>query len=276
MRLLVIASCLALAAVAPARATDPPIFDAHLHYNEEAFQTYPPERILDLFRRNGVRGILANSRPNDGTRRLIEASTAAGTELWVVPFVRPYRVRSDMGSWFKDPEIFALLQAELAKGGYFGIGEFHLNGRDADGEQVRRIVALSVEQGLWLHAHSDEATVETLFRHDSRAKVIWAHTGFSTPVETVARMIRDHPTLICELSYRSGIVDASGLLTPEWRRLFTEHADRFLLGSDTWVNERWDSYGTLIQSYRHWLGQLPRDVAERIAFRNAERLFRPR
>lgn len=45
-----------------------PLFDAHLHYNREPSPFYPLEDVLSLFRREGVTGILANSRPNDGTR----------------------------------------------------------------------------------------------------------------------------------------------------------------------------------------------------------------
>jgi hypothetical protein len=49
------------------------IFDAHLHYNQEPNPYYPLERVLDLFQRNGVAGILANSRPNKGTHQLVDA-----------------------------------------------------------------------------------------------------------------------------------------------------------------------------------------------------------
>jgi len=34
-------------------------------------------------------------------------------------------------------------------------------------------------------------------------------------------------------------------------------SDRFLLGSDTWINERWQSYGDIMAGYRAWLAQLP-------------------
>jgi len=62
------------------------IFDAHLHYNQEPNPYYPLERVLDVFRRNGVAGILANSRPNQGTHQLVDAKAPG---LWVVPFIRP-------------------------------------------------------------------------------------------------------------------------------------------------------------------------------------------
>jgi hypothetical protein len=33
-------------------------------------------------------------------------------------------------------------------------------------------------------------------------------------------------------------------LTGDWRDLFNRYSDRFLLGSDTWINERWFGYDT--------------------------------
>ena len=46
-----------------------------------------------------------------------------------------------------------------------------------------------------------------------------------------------------------------------------------LLGSDTWINERWFGYDTIFKEYRGWLAQLPSDQAQRIASGNALRLF---
>ena len=62
----------------------------------------------------------------------------------------------------------------------------------------------------------------------------------------------------------------------EWRDLFARYSDRFLIGSDTWINERWFSYDAIFKGYREWLAQLPPDQAKRIASGNAERLFGPR
>jgi predicted TIM-barrel fold metal-dependent hydrolase len=78
------------------------------------------------------------------------------------------------------------------------------------------------------------------------------------------------------LSYRAGITNGSGKLSDEWRELFLRHSDRFLIGSDTWINERWFGYDTIFTNYRAWLVQLPADQALRIANGNAKRLFGPR
>lgn len=257
-------------AAAADRPTAPlPLFDAHLHYNWEPVPYYPVDRVLALFRENHVTGILATSRPNDGTRALVEARPPG---LWVVPFIRPYKVRSDMQTWFEDPKIFEMVQTEFRRGYYRGIGEFHISGRAAATEWVKRTVNFAVEHDLALHAHADDEALEILYGHNPKAKIIWAHTGFSTAPDKVAAYLERYPQLWCELSYRYGIT-AGGKLTEDWKKLFLKYPERFLVGSDTWIDERWASYGSIMNEYRGWLGQLPREVAERIAFRNAERLF---
>jgi hypothetical protein len=76
-----------------------------------------------------------------------------------------------------------------------------------------------------------------------------------------------------ELSYRDGIVDDSGKLTPEWRALFERYPDRFLLGSDTWVPERWASYGEIHGRLSRLAGAVASNVAKQIAHGNARSLF---
>ncbi|NWG23187.1 MAG: amidohydrolase family protein [Pseudorhodoplanes sp.] len=249
------------------------IFDAHLHYNQEPNPFYPLDKVLEIFSRNGITGILATSRPNKGTHQLV-AAEAPG--LWVVPFIRPYRVRADIQTWFDDPTILDLVQEEYERGYYRGIGEFHIYGKTARSEWVKRIVDFAVEKNLFLHAHCDEEALLILFSHNPKARIIWAHTGFSTSPARVAELLRTYPDLWGELSYRSGIADGSGKLSDEWRDLFARHSDRFLIGSDTWINERWFSYDAIMNGYRAWLAQLPQDQARRIASGNAERLFGPR
>jgi amidohydrolase family protein len=246
------------------------IFDAHLHYNWEPKPYYQPDEVLALFKKHRVTGILATSRPNTGTHVLMD-SKADG--LQVVPFIRPYRVRADIQSWFSDPVIFDLVKDEFKRGYYRGIGEFHLSGKSAENEWVKKTVDFAVDNNLYLHAHADEEAVEILMRHNPRAQIIWAHTGFGLATERVSAMLSKYPKLWGELSYRSGIVDGAGKLTAEWRSLFERYPDRFLLGSDTWVPERWAAYGEIMAGYRAWLEQLPPKVARQIAHGNARALF---
>lgn len=247
------------------------IFDAHLHYNQEPKPFYSLDQVRDIFRRNGITGIVATSRPNKGTHELVDAKWP---ELKVVPFIRPYRVRSDIQSWFNDPTIFELIKEEYARGYYRGIGEFHIYGKSAQSDWVKKMVDFAVERNLYLHAHCDEEALLILFKHNPKAKIIWAHTGFSVAPARVAELLDEHKDALWgELSYRGGITGGDGKLTSDWRNLFGRYSDRFLLGSDTWINERWFGYDTIFKEYRGWLAQLPSDQAQRIASGNALRLF---
>ena len=269
-----LAAALALAApVAASAAWEGPIFDAHLHYNVEAVERFPVGTVMEIFAKNGVKAILANSRPNDGTRLLHEANRSAPRPgFTVVPFIRVYRDRADYGTWHANPDIAAMIEDEHRRGYYRGVGEFHLFGRDAAHPVVKRIVDFAVAKGLVLHAHCDEEALEILFSHNPKARVIWAHTGFSTPLARLEELLARYPQLWGELSYR-GDVAADGGLSREWKAFFTKHPRRFLLGSDTWVNERWQSYPATMGGYRKWLGELPPDVAARIAWKNGAELF---
>lgn len=250
-----------------------PLFDAHLHYNDDAIAPYPIGTLHELFGKNGVRAILANSRPNDGTRALVEAARGgAGKGPKVVPFIRVYRNRADYGTWMRNPEILEMIVAEEKRGYYRGVGEFHVHGQDADTPVLRQIVDFAVAKGLWLHAHCDDEALEILFRHNPKARVIWAHTGFSTPLARVEGLLQKYPGLRGELSYR-GDVEERGRLSAEWKALFIRHPTRFLAGSDTWVNERWASYPQIMGAYRRWLGELPPEVAHRVGWRNGAELF---
>ena len=276
-RIQLAAALIALAALAaPVRAADEPIeiFDAHLHYNFEPTPTFQPDEVLALLKKHRVTGILATSRPNTGTHVLMgaKADGRAG-ELQVVPFIRPYRTRPDIQTWFNDPVIFDLVQDEFKRGYYRGVGEFHLHGKSADTELVKQTVDFAVAHDLYLHAHSDAEAIEILMRHNPRAQIIWAHTGFSLSADRVGAMLAKYPKLWGELSYRGGIVDGAGRLTPEWRALFEKYPDRFLLGSDTWVPERWSSYGDTMEGYRAWLAQLSPVIAKQIAHGNARAMF---
>ncbi len=215
-----LALLLAAALPAPAQtlAAEPiEIFDAHLHYNWEPTPYFTLAEVHALFKKHRVTGILATSRPNDGTHALA-GSPQDG--LWVVPFIRPYRVRPDVQSWFSNPVIFELIEQEFKRGYYIGIGEFHLSGRAAATETVRKTVNFAVQHDLFLHAHADEEAVEILFQHNPKAKIIWAHTGFGLGTERVEALLKKHPMLWGELSYRSGITGGNGVLSSEWRSLY--------------------------------------------------------
>ncbi len=272
-----------LAFAGPAQAADysGPLFDAHLHYNEEAYQgPHPLDDVLARMQRNGVRAIVANSRPNDGTKTLAGAGAqtrAAG--VTVVPFIRLYRNRADYDNWFRDESIYTMVQTEFARGTaagpYRGIGEFHLyDSANANGPAAKKLMQFAAEKQLAVLAHVDDVAIDLLMAHAPGARLIWAHTGIGgAPAARVQALLDKYPRLMGELSYRPGLTCGEGSLCPEWRALLLKYPDRFLIGSDTWVNQRWMYYDELMRGYRRWLGDLPPDVARRIAWDNGANLF---
>lgn len=276
---LALAAC-ALTGPAFAQPYEGPLFDAHLHYNVEAAAVYPVADVLQRMQRAGVRAIVANSRPNDGTRALAAATApAAAAGVRVVPFVRLYRNRADYGSWFADETIYAMVLDELARGTaagpYRGLGEFHLyDSANADGPVARKLMQLAAARRLVVLAHVDDAAIERLMAHAPEARLIWAHSGIGgAPPARVRALLERYPTLIGELSYRPGLTDGDDHLSPAWRAMLAAFPTRFVIGSDTWINERWSTYEELMRAARVWLGDLPPAVAERVGWRNAAALF---
>jgi hypothetical protein len=239
-----------------------PIFDAHIHYSHDAWDLVPVQDAIAILRKAGVKRALISRSGDDGQQRLY----AAAPDL-VIPELRVYRNRGEIGTWFRDETLIPYLEQRLAKYRYAGIGEFHLYGADADLPVPRRMVQLAKRYNLFLHAHSDIDAVERLFRQWPQARILWAHAGFERP-ERVAEMLKKHKNLWADLAFRTDHAS-----DPAWRAVFLEHSDRFMVGTDTFTPERWHYIPEHAEWSRRWLSELPREVAERIAWKNGETLF---
>src|SRR2546423_7697260 len=93
-----VAAAPTLLPAATSAAAQFPIFDAHIHYSKPDWSAYTPERALSILAQAGVRRAIVSSTPDDGTLMLYDRAPAG-----IVPFLRPYRARDDMGSWTRDP-----------------------------------------------------------------------------------------------------------------------------------------------------------------------------
>ena len=248
---------------ATARAADLPIFDAHLHYSHDAWEQLPAKEAIALLRKAGVRRGMVSSSNDDGTQRLY-----AEAPNLIVPELRPYRKRGEIGTWVRDETIVAYVEERLKKYRYVAIGEFHLFGADADLPVPRRMVQLAKQYKILLHAHSDADAIERLFRQDPEAWILWAHAGFERP-DRVRELLRKHQNLWADLAFRTD-QGSGGNPPPEWREAFLEFPDRFMVGTDTYVPERWHYVPEHAAWSRSWLSTLPPEVAERIAYKNGE------
>jgi hypothetical protein len=257
-------------ALAPllAAAAELPIFDAHIHYSHDTRDLLPPKTAVELLRKAGVVRALVSSSDDDGTQALL----AEAPDL-IVPELRPYRQRGDLATWTRDEAIVAYVEERLKRYRYIAIGEFHVWGADMDLPIPRRMVQLARQHRMFIHIHSDADAVERVFRQDPDARVLWAHAGFDSP-ERVREMLLKHKNLWCDLSWRTDHAP-EGKLNPDWRKVFLELSDRFLLGTDTPSPQRWYFIPEHARLARLWLSELPPEAAEAIAWRNGERVFGP-
>ncbi|SDL01823.1 amidohydrolase family protein [Aliiruegeria lutimaris] len=254
-----------------AAVQDLPIFDAHIHYKEPAWEAYPVESIIELMDRNGVAMGLVSSTPDAGTIMLWEYAPNR-----VVPELRPYHDDANSSNWAKAEGMKTYLRGRLERYPHQGIGEFHIHQLDTSDEPLfRAVIEMAKERDVHLHVHSGPEPIRWLKSLDRDVKIIWAHAGLSTPAEGVHALMKEFPDLLADTSLREWDIDADGRgLDPDWERIILDFQDRLMVGSYTWVNSQWDNYDAIIESNRKWLAKLPREVAEKIAYRNAERVFR--
>jgi predicted metal-dependent TIM-barrel fold hydrolase len=247
-----------------------PLFDAHVHYKEPAWKVFPPATVLELMDKSGVAMALVSSTPDEGTVRLWQFAPNR-----IVPELRPYHGDAGSSNWTKAPGMFDYLVERLDAYPHEGIGEFHLHSVDPRDEVLlRKIAELAISRDIYIHIHSDRHPVEMLYSFEPGLKIIWAHAGMIEPAEEVEEMMAKYATLVADTSFREvNILTRSGTIDPAWRRVLERFSDRFMIGSDTWINAQWDVYTDIIAVNRKWLSQFTRPIAERIAYKNAERLF---
>ena len=248
-----------------------PLFDAHVHYKQPAWEPYPPNVVLSMMDRNGVAMALVSSSPDDGTIMLWEHSPTR-----IIPEMRPYNDQWGSSNWTKGDGVGDHIEKRIHEYPHEGIGEFHLRRVDPEDEPLlKRIVALAIEKKIPLHVHSDHEPIEYLYGLNPNLTIIWAHAGMTEPPYVVERMMARFPSLYADTSYRELDILAisGGGIDPLWKEVLEKYSDRFMVGSDTWINSQWDRYDSLIDINRAWLAHLSESTARKIAYQNAARLF---
>jgi hypothetical protein len=245
------------------------IFDAHIHYNRDVWGLYSVDEALAVLDQAGVVKAFVSSTPDEGTLMLYERAPDR-----IVADLRPYRIESDQVNWVHDRSVIGYLEERLAEGTpYRGLGEFHLLAGQAGLDVPVALVSLGAQRGLVLHAHADaEALEQMLSWTPPDVKVLWAHAGMTARPSTVTRILGEHANVWVELALRTDVAPG-GRLDADWAALFERFPDRFMIGTDTWIPSQWTRLPSLMNDVRTWLRQLSPDLAQAIAFQNAERLL---
>lgn len=244
-----------------------PIFDAHIHYSHDAWEAFTPQEAIRRLKQAGVRQAMVSSSSDEGTQRLYKADPE-----FVIPVLRPYRKRGTLDTWMHDTSVIPYLESRLKQYRYAAIGEFHIDGKQAELPVIQEIVRLARQYKLILHVHSDADAIERIFRQYPQARILWAHTGFEN-ADVVQRLMGKHKKLWADLSFRSDIL-IRGEFMQGWKSLLVKYADRFVLGIDTYSPQQWLQINNVMQWQRELLSVLPEDVAVHIAYKNGENLTR--
>jgi len=244
-----------------------PVFDVHIHYSHDVWDPIPPQKAIAKLRAAGITRAMVSSSSDEGTQMLYKEAPDL-----VVPALRPYRRRGELETWMRDATVIPYLEERLAKYKYAAIGEFHLDGAEADLPVPRRLVQLAKENKLILHAHVDADAVNHIFAQDPDARILWAHAGFEDAA-IVRQMMDRYDNLWADLSFRYDAFPDTKFL-PQWRELLMDHSNRFMLGVDTYTPLRWLQVQEVMDWYRRMFAALPPEVAEKIRYKNAERVIK--
>lgn len=248
------------------------LFDTHLHYQPSHAQTFDPEAIAAKLERSGVERAVVTSRDPALLEALMQAAPGR-----IVPFLDVYAGLAHRLGWVFERDlpsrVRAQIEAGLATGAWAGIGELHIFAGDRQEETFIAVMAIAYEFNLPVMIHGDPAVIDSAYELYPDLRILWAHAGTFPYPPLIRDYLDRYPHLSVDLSMRSDRLNAEVPVPEDWELLLIDHADRFLVGVDTFSLRRWQEFDQHIAEIHAWLGQLPADVAEQIASANAQRLF---
>jgi len=272
-----------LAAVSPAGAADytGPIVDAHSHLpNATAIDAY----VAAMKRHNIVKVVLL------GVGGLQKDDT-----VWLTAASRKYPDRVMAGLPLADPtseSAASQLELQLARTKPRVIGEVHMRqvgrrliDRDPNNPVFGKILdaAGKAEAPIVIHYELTDGAETALHRAlagHRKSTIVLAHGGEGPPGR-LDRLLLRNPNLFVDLSgmhfqRTPALASETGPLDPGWRALIEKMPDRFMIGVDVWAARLFEPgmLDRLLVWTRRILGELKPDVAERVAHRNAVKLYR--
>jgi predicted TIM-barrel fold metal-dependent hydrolase len=271
----------ALASTASAADYGGPLIDAHSHLpNSTAIDTY----VAAMKRHNVTKVVLL------GVGGLQKDDT-----VWLTAASKKYPDRVVAGLPLPDPTAEAAasqLEVQLERGRPRVIGEVHMRqvgrrliDRDPNNPVFGRILETAGKFGVPIVIHYEltdaaETALDRALAAHRKATVVLAHGGEGPPGR-LERLLMRNANLHVDLSgmhfqRTPALASETGPLDPGWKALIEKTPDRFLIGVDVWAARLFEPamLDRLFAWTRRILGELKPDVAERVAHRNAAKLFR--
>ena len=184
------------------------------------------------------------------------------------------------------------LAVQLDRGRPRVIGEVHVRqvgrrtiDRDPTGAAFGKILDVAATFGVPIVIHYEltdaaETALERALAAHRKSTVVLAHAGEGPPGR-VDRLLMRNPNLFVDLSgmhfqRTPALASETGPFDPGWKALIEKMPDRFLIGVDIWSARLFEPamLDRLFLWTRRILGELQPDIAERVAHRNAAKLYR--
>jgi predicted TIM-barrel fold metal-dependent hydrolase len=151
----------------------------------------------------------------------------------------------------------------------------------------------SIPVPMHMQWHPDSAAqLEKLLASDRQGVIVLSHCGKDTVANDIRPLLERNPNLFCDLGFRSPpqsekegqrwperIIfwgDSSfrkADIKPDWKQLIEDYPDRFMVAIDD--VHSWDEYAGVVAAIRQGvLAKLSPATAEKVAYKNAVRIFR--
>ena len=272
---------LLVAVVGPAAAADytGPLIDAHSHLPDAA----AIDGYVAAMKRHNVRKVV-----------LLGVGGVQPDEAeWIDAAVKKYPDLVTAGLRVSDPTNMAAagqLDVELARTKARVMGEVHIREgsrkieRDPSSPAFMQILELSAQRGVPIVIHDEltpaaAASLEAALAAHRQAIIVLAHAGGAKPTG-LERLLARNANLRIDLSgmhfqRTPSLARERGPLDPAWKALIKKMPARFVMGLDVWAGRLFEPamLDRLMTWTRRVLGELPPDVAERVAWKNASDLY---
>ena len=257
-----------------------PLIDAHSHL--------PNPQVLDAY-------VAAMKRHNVGKVVLLGVGGLQKQDVeWIAAGAKRYPDRIIQGAPVPDPlgqGQASKLDALLGSGQYRAAGEVHVRqesrkiDRRADDPAFGQVLEVAAKHGVPVVIHCEltaaaASSLETALQKHPKAVIVLAHGGSAEPA-LLEGLLSRNPNLLVDLSgmhYQRTprLASEKGRLDPAWKGLIEKFPDRFMMGIDVWAPRLFEpaTLDRLLAWTRRILGELPPEVAQKVAYRNAARLFR--
>lgn len=257
-----------------------PLIDAHSHVPSAA----AIEAYVAAMKRNNV----------DKVVLLGVGGVQKDDAEWIAAAARAHPDRVVPGQPVPDPtrgDAAGTLDVELARTKARVMGEVHVRqvSRQIDRNPALpaflEILRLGGLRGVPVVIHYEltqaaAVALERALALQRDAIVVLAHAGGGKPAEVEALLARN-ANLMVDLSgmhfqRTPALASETGPLDARWKALIEKMPDRFLMGTDVWAPRLFEAamLDRVMKWTRRVLGQLRPEVAERVAWKNAAKLYR--